>query len=168
MRYVKDFKLGKFVFKAKGNSKIIREITGLKVAHKTKYSTVVIKQLRKGFDFKTFSMFMVLVNLGLDAIESVANLLLGIISLVRTFAEILGSALYSAMRIAGSAILKGVLLPFIGPFAWVVALIIDVGIDVIDWFINLKDKVQDIVEWIIENSWNKISSFVDALAKINK
>ncbi len=90
----------------------------------------------------------------------------GIITLVRAVANVLGSILYNVLRTAGSMLLRTVLLPFFGPFAWIVTLLIDVGIDIINWFVDLKSKVSDFVEWVIKQDFSTLINLVKALKKL--
>ncbi len=78
----------------------------------------------------------------------------------------LGSLLYSLLRTVASSLLKTVLMPFFGPFAWLITLIIDVGIDVIDWFVDLGKEVTNFVEWILKQSWSTVINFVKAIKKV--
>lgn len=57
-------------------------------------------------------------------------------------------------------------MPFVGPFAWLITLILDVGIDIIDWFVDLKAKVSDLIEWIMSQKIQVLSVFANAIRRL--
>lgn len=70
---------------------------------------------------------------------------------------------YTAVKTLALTVIKAILVPFIGPFAWLVSLLLDVGLLWIEWFIDLKEKIADFVEWILKNNYNNVLKMMKAI-----
>lgn len=55
--------------------------------------------------------------------------------------------------------------PFMGPFAWLLGTVLEVGADLIDFFIDLRSKLADFIDWLIKQVWATVESFVEAVLK---
>jgi len=60
--------------------------------------------------------------------------------------------------------LRQYLAPIIGPYAWVLGLLLDVGLTFIEWLIDLNANIGDFVEWIIGSDYNN-AKMVGAVSK---
>lgn len=60
---------------------------------------------------------------------------------------------YKVMIKLSSAIIKALLILFVGPFAWLVGTGIEIGGEVTDFFLDLRAKISDFVHWILKNIW---------------
>lgn len=107
--------------------------------------------------------FGMLVDVGIDIAFTVVEYALGLINKVQALSQGFASAIYNVIKTVASTALKVLLAPFIGPFAWIVSLIFEVGIDIIDFFVDLKKEIAKFVKWVLENSWPFVSAFATAL-----
>lgn len=164
-----DLRIGDVKVTISGVRNKVKELTGLATGPKTKISKVFKTSMKHQITgaYKGLGLFATLTRLISDFASGVFDLIFGLITVYRMIAIPIGSLLYDLLRTTGSALLKTVLMPFFGPFAWLITLIIDVGIDIIDWFVDLGKEVTNLVEWILSQSWQTVLNFVKAVKKIS-
>lgn len=102
------------------------------------------------------------ISAGVDLIDIAIRGLFQIITVFRVIAEAIGTVLETVIGV----ILRAVLTPVIEPFAWLVGFIIDLGIGWVSNFINLKNTISDIAEWVIKQSKSFITSFANAINQL--
>lgn len=150
-----------------GERELVKNMTGLAAGPKTFLSTAIKngggKQLEGLLSAVTIIMFIV--NVGFDIIGYTVDRMLGIINRSMYISKILVSVLYNILKTVGGAILRGVLIPFIGPFAWIVGAIVDFGLDWLVKTFNILDLLSQIVNWIIQQGAEHISAFMSEFAR---
>ena len=75
------------------------------------------------------------------------------------------SLIYTVLQTIAVTAFKAILTPFIGPFAWVLGLLLDVGLTFIEWFIDLKAKIGDFAEWIIKFDYSNAVKMVETVSR---
>lgn len=76
------------------------------------------------------------------------------------------AALSGAVALGASlAVIRAALTPFMGPFAWLLGTVLEIGVDIIDFFIDLKGKLTDFTEWLVKQALATVESFIRVVLK---
>ncbi|MGL6121002.1 MAG: hypothetical protein ACRC0V_10890 [Fusobacteriaceae bacterium] len=78
--------------------------------------------------------------------------------------EFISSLIFTVLKVLSSTFVRSLLTPFIGPFAWIVGILIEVGFDLLDKFFNVKKAIADYVDYVLRQSGTFISSLINTLA----
>ncbi|MEG2909606.1 MAG: hypothetical protein RR945_10320, partial [Erysipelotrichaceae bacterium] len=148
----------------KGARDIVKNITGLGVGGKRPISSIIKKAFKKSLGFNSIKTFAKFLEWGkLDYISVAADMILGLLTPIRILSNIAADAIYKVLKKSGATAIKALLTPFIGPFAWLLSTILEIGTDIIDFFVDLKSKISDFVEWVMKQTWSFVTSLFDAV-----
>ncbi len=111
-------------------------------------------------------MFAIAITLSLlvDFLFGIIRFMLGDIDGFGLLGIIIGSAIYNGVKIYGGTLLKGALIPFIGPFAWLVEIVADLAFDIIASILNIKEILKRLSEYIVRTFFETIMLVINALS----
>ena len=169
LKHVKAGTVGDIKVTISGARGAVEDLFKLSTGPKTK----LIKALKKSVGIQinkvigmNWGFASIVFDIGVDVLTSFSQYMAGMITCVQFVSQSLGSVVYNIIRTASSILLRTVLLPFVGAFTWLITLVIDIGIDVINWVVDLKREVSKMIEWVLNQSWDTAYTFVKQIRKL--
>lgn len=93
------------------------------------------------------------------------DIILNITKPLRIIAIMIADAAYKFIKKATAAVIRAALTPFMGPFVWLLGTVLEIDVDIIDFFIDLKGKLTDLTEWLVKQVLATVESFIRVVLK---